>query len=128
MITDPITKQRIMSESYLAIAASGSVTLELSKYQTPMIVVYKTHFLTQIILRLLVKTKYASIINIYFDKLVVPELLFNKFKVDNVILLMERLINSKIERFKQISKLKEFSNNMLVENKNPSKLVVKYLK
>ena len=82
VITNPKIKQRIMSESYLAIAASGSVTLELAKYQTPMIVVYKTHFLTQIILRLLVKTKYASIINIYFDKLVVPELLFNKFKSD----------------------------------------------
>lgn len=128
VITDPKKKQRIMSESYLAIAASGSVTLELAKYQTPMIVVYKTHFLTQIILKILVKVKYASIINIYFDKLVVPELLFNNFRVDNVILLMEKLINSKIQRLKQISKLKEFSNNMLVENKNPSKLVVKYLK
>lgn len=128
IVSDQKKKQRIMLESYLAIAASGSVTLELAKYQTPMIVVYKTHFLTQIIIRLLVKTKYASIINIYYNKLVVPELLFNNFKVDNVILNMEKLINSKIERFKQINKLKEFSNYMLVEDENPSKIVAKYFK
>ena len=128
IVTDQKEKQRLMLESYLAVAASGSVTLELAKYQTPMIVVYRTHLLTQIILRLLVKTKYASIINIYYKELVVPELLFNKFKADNVILHMERLINSKVERSKQISKLKKFSNHMLVENKNPSRIVAKYFK
>lgn len=128
IVTDQKKKQRIMLESFLSVAASGSVTLELAKYQTPMIVVYRTHFLTQIIIRLLVKTKYASIINIYYKKLVVPELLFNNFKVENVILIMDKLINSKVERFKQISKLKEFSKYMLVENKNPSKIVAKYFK
>lgn len=128
IVTDKKKKQRIMSESYLAIAASGSVTLELAKYQTPMIVVYKTHFLTQIIIRLLVKTKYASIINIHFQKLVIPELLFNKFKADDVMLLMEKILNSKVVRLKQIRKLKEFSDNMLVQNKNPSKIVAKYFK
>ena len=45
-----------MSESILAIAASGSVTLELCKYKTPTIVaVYDTNFFTKIILKILVK-------------------------------------------------------------------------
>ena len=42
--------------------------------------------------------------------------------------LWKNLWTLKLRGLKQISKLKEFSNDMLVENKNPSKLVVKYLK
>ena len=61
-----------MSESFFAVAASGTVTLELAKFNTPMIVVYKTHFITKLIIKLLVKVKYACLINIYFDKLIIP--------------------------------------------------------
>ena len=47
VVTSQSKKQKIMSESILAIAASGSVTLELCKYQTPTIVVYDTNFFTK---------------------------------------------------------------------------------
>ena len=36
-----------MRESHLAVAASGSVTLELIKYETPTIVFYETHWISK---------------------------------------------------------------------------------
>ena len=54
-----------MRKSFLAIAASGSVSLELCKYQVPSIIVYDTHFITKLILKFFVKVNYASIIK-YF--------------------------------------------------------------
>ena len=45
-----------MRETYLAVAASGSVTLELIKYKVPTLVFYETHWLTKSILKLFVKS------------------------------------------------------------------------
>tara|TARA_B100000686_G_C16787096_1_gene975973 strand:+ start:895 stop:1992 length:1098 start_codon:yes stop_codon:yes gene_type:complete len=124
IISDYKKKQTVMAESYLAIAASGSVTLELSKYHTPMIVVYNTYFLTRIILKMLVRVKYASIINITFNKEVVPEYIFEKFKCENVLKKMRILIKDKSERQKQIMFLKKFSMKMTLKGKNPADLLI----
>ena len=98
--------------------------MELAKYLTPMIVVYKTHLLTKLIVKLLVRLKYASIINIYFDREIVPEFLFDKFNFKNVFPTMKKLIEDKSEREKQINMLKKFSKKMLIKEKNPSKIIV----
>ena len=68
ILTDFKKKQSVMKESFIAIAASGSVSLELCKFQVPTIIVYDTHFITKIILKLFVKVKFASLINIFYDK------------------------------------------------------------
>ena len=67
-----------MRETYLAVAASGSVTLELIKYKVPTLVFYETHWLTKSILKLFVKVKYASLINIVYKKEIIPELFMKK--------------------------------------------------
>ena len=112
-----------MGESSYAIAASGSVTLELCKYQTPMIVVYDTNFITQIILKLLVKVNYCTLINIFFNKEIIPELIFQKFTYKNLISHFEFLM--KTEKYKKMQKkyMIEFSKKM-INNGNPSKLLV----
>ena len=81
-----------MMQSSLALASSGSVTLELSKYQTPMVVVYDTNYLTRILIKLFVKVKFCSLINIFFNKEIVPELIFEKFTYNRVINEMRNLI------------------------------------
>lgn len=56
-----------------AITASGTVSLELAKARTPMIVAYKTSFLTYHVVKHLVKLPYISLVNIILSKMVVPE-------------------------------------------------------
>ena len=116
-------KQKVLSESFLAIAASGSVTLELAKYLTPMIVVYNTHFITKVIIKLFVKVKFASIVNIYFNKEVVPEFLFEDFNNANVMNEIKNLMFDKEQRRLQIKYLKKFSEKMQ-KKENPSDLIL----
>lgn len=57
------------------IAVSGTVALELAYAGTPHVVVYKTHPLTYLIVRLLAKIKHVHLGNIIVNKRVIPEFL-----------------------------------------------------
>ena len=123
VITDYKKKTKIMKTSYLAVAASGSVSLELCKYKVPSIIVYDTHFITKIILKLFVKVKFASLINIFYNREVVPEFLFEKFNKANVFNKMIELIDNKNSRIKQLRMMKDFSSKMILDKKNPSDII-----
>lgn len=62
-----------------AVAASGTVTLELALRGVPSVVVYRTSALTYAIGRLLVKTKYVCLVNLVAGRGVLPELLQGDF-------------------------------------------------
>ncbi len=128
IISDYKKKHKIMRETYLAVAASGSVTLELIKYKVPTIVFYETHWLTKFIIKLFVKVNYASLINIINGKEVVPEFLFNNFNTHNIVGSMKDLIMRKDLRENQIRYFNNFEKKMLFKNKNPSSLIIKKLK
>lgn len=67
-----------------AIAASGTVTLELALMGIPTIVGYKISIINEIIAKLLINYKYVSLPNITLNKEIFPELLQNKFNVVNI--------------------------------------------
>jgi lipid-A-disaccharide synthase len=60
----------------LALAASGTVSLELAGMGTPMVIAYKFNWLTTKIVKRKVKLKSATLVNILTDSQVVPEFLF----------------------------------------------------
>jgi len=128
VVTNFAKKQEIMKTSFLAIAASGSVTLELIKYYTPMLVFYDTHWLTKLVIKSLVKVKYASLINIVHNKEVVPEFLFEDFNINNLSQAVKSYVESHELRQKQIRYFKKFMKRMLVKNISPSELIAKNLK
>ena len=124
VLTNFDKKQLVMRKSFLAIAASGSVSLELCKYQVPSIIVYDTHFITKLILKLFVKVNYASLLNIFYNKEVVPEYLFEKFNEENVFNKLSELIKDK-KRSLQIKMMKNFSKKMLLNKNNPSEIIAR---
>ena len=128
IISDYTEKHQIMRETYLAVAASGSVTLELIKYKVPTLVFYETHWLTKSILKLFVKVKYASLINIVYKKEVIPEFLFDQFNSKNIIGTMKNFIKKMDLRSNQIKHFENFQKKMLFNNKNPSALIINKLK
>jgi lipid-A-disaccharide synthase len=75
LICDPTKRYPTMAQSRLALAASGTVSLELGLLGIPMIIGYGAHPLTAFLLRLLVKTPYVSLVNILLNQAIVPELL-----------------------------------------------------
>ncbi len=127
VITDYKKKKKIMKTSFLAVAASGSVSLELCKYKVPSIIVYDTHFITKIILKLFVKVKFASLINIFYNREVIPEFLFEKFNKKNVFNKMIELISNKHARMSQLRMMNDFSSKMILGEKNPSEIIAKFI-
>jgi lipid-A-disaccharide synthase len=61
--------------SNVAIAASGTVALELAMARTPNVIIYKMNPVTSWLARKLVKSKYVNLVNILLDEEAVPELL-----------------------------------------------------
>ena len=74
-ISDENIKSQILSKSIFAVAKSGTVSLEICNSKVPSIIIYKMNFLNFMIVKLLVKTKYANIINIINQKEIIPELI-----------------------------------------------------
>ena len=122
LITSNKKKKEAMKESFFAFAASGTVTLELSFMNIPMIVVYDANLLTSMIIKKTVKVKWACIVNIIFNKGIIPEFLFEKFTAEKVYEEFKNIINSKKKLQKQKSYFKKLSKILLNNNKNPSEL------
>ncbi len=58
-----------------ALAKSGTNTVEISLYKLPMLICYKVNFISYLIARLLVKIKFANLLNLIMSKMIIPELL-----------------------------------------------------
>jgi len=74
-ISDENIKSQILLSSVFAVSKSGTVSLEICNARVPLIIIYKMNFLNFMIVKFLVKIKYANIINIINNKEVIPELI-----------------------------------------------------
>ena len=75
VISDENIKSQILSSSVFAVSKSGTVSLEICNANVPSIIIYKMNFLNFMIVKFLVKIKYANIVNIINNKEVIPELI-----------------------------------------------------
>jgi len=75
VISDENIKSQILSSSIFAVSKSGTVSLEICNAKVPLIIIYKMNFFNFIIVKFLVKIKYANIINIINNREVIPELI-----------------------------------------------------
>ncbi len=78
VISNEKIKSHILSKSIFAVAKSGTVSLEICQAKVPSIIIYKMNFLNYLIVKMLVKVKYANIINIINNEEVIPELIQNE--------------------------------------------------
>jgi lipid-A-disaccharide synthase len=62
----------------LALAASGTVTIEAALAGTPMITFYKVNALSWLLGRLLVRVPFYSMVNLVAERAIVPELMQNR--------------------------------------------------
>ena len=82
-----------VSSSDVAVVMSGTASLEVSLLKVPQVVVYKTSYLSYLIGRLLIKTKYISLVNLVLERDVVTELIQGDFNKERVISEIEILYN-----------------------------------
>ena len=75
VISDENIKSQILSKSIFAVAKSGTISLEICNASIPSIIIYKINMINYLIMKILVKVKFANIINIINNNEVIPELL-----------------------------------------------------
>ena len=73
------------AKTYIAIAASGTVSAELAMMHVPTIVVYKMNRITMWFARMLIHVKWVSLVNILLNRGVFPELLGTDARPDMVL-------------------------------------------
>ena len=73
-----------LHNSDVAIAASGTATLQLACCGVPMVIVYKLSWITYALLKKLVKTPFIGMVNIIAGKEIVPELIQQRANADGI--------------------------------------------
>jgi lipid-A-disaccharide synthase len=61
--------------SAVAVAVSGTVTVELARVGLPFVAIYKTSYITYLIVKFLIKVNNICLVNLLSKKKVIPELL-----------------------------------------------------
>ncbi len=75
VISDEKIKDHILNKSIFAVSKSGTISLEICNAKVPSIIIYKMNFFNFLIVKMLVKIKFANIINIINNKEIIPELI-----------------------------------------------------
>ena len=106
VISDSKIKSHLLKKSIFAVTKSGTVSLEVCNANIPSIILYKMNFINFFIIKTLVKTKYANIINIVANKEVIPELLQSKCNAKNIYQTVSDFLESPSKIKKQINDTK----------------------
>ena len=86
--------------SSLALAASGTVSLELAANNTPMVIGYDMSFLSRQIIGLMLKTETVNLVNLITGNRNIPECLGANFKSENLFLEMVRVYSNNQNQIK----------------------------
>lgn len=109
-----------------ALAKSGTNILEIAASGTPMIIGYKLNALSFLFIKMLIRIKYACLINIIENKEIIPEFIQADFTPEKLVKALNELITDKDKASKQISKSRKILEYIgLNNNLAPSTLAAK---
>ncbi len=121
--------RRVIFESDLAITASGTATLETGLIGRPMIIVYKTGWITYQIAKRVIKIPSIGLVNLVLGRKVVPELIQADVTPERMVSEMERIWQNRGEYEAVRQKLLELSSILHGQGASDraAALVAKYL-
>ena len=114
-IGDEKIKSHILKSSIFAVAKSGTISLEICNAKIPSIIIYKMSMINFFIVKMLVKVKFANIINIVADEEIIPELLQSKCNSKNIYNTVDKLLSDKQALAKQVTKFQGIISNFKTE-------------
>ena len=112
VISDDKIKSHILQKSIFAVTKSGTVSLEISNAKIPSIVFYKMGYINFLIIKSLVKTKYANIINFAANEEIIPELLQSKCNAKNIFDHVDSFLENPDKINKQVEKVQSILNKL----------------
>lgn len=84
-------KRAAFAGGELALAASGTVSLELAAAATPMVIAYRFHWLTWAILQRMVRVDTATLVNLVSETRTIPECLGPDCRPDTIVDALHRV-------------------------------------
>jgi len=114
-ICDEKIKSQILQSSIFAVAKSGTVSLEICKAKVPSIIVYKMNMINFLIVKILVKVKFANIINITAGEEIIPELLQSRCNSKEIFNVVDKLLTDKSALEKQVAKSQDVIKDFKTE-------------
>ncbi|GHU26384.1 lipid-A-disaccharide synthase [Bacilli bacterium] len=126
---DPVKKEIIIKNSLIAIAKSGTNTLEIAAHSIPMVAIYRFNFLTNILAFLVSKirtgVKFVNLINILVHREIIPEILLYDCNPDNISKKVSHLIDNEQIRIEQIEgNLKTLKALGYGSDDSPSRIII----
>ena len=125
-ISDDKFKSHLLKKSIFAVAKSGTVSLEICNAKIPSVILYKMNFINFFIIKILVKIKYANIINIVANEEVIPELLQSDCNSRNIYKFVSNFLDTPSKVQEQVKKTQIILNE-LKTGKSSSELASKAL-
>ena len=125
--TKKLKKVKAYNSSHIAVAASGTVTLELAKMGLPFVVIYKTSFITYKLVKWLIKIPYVCLVNILARKPIVPELLQGECTPENIFATVETVLNTDL-RYQQLSEFSKIMKSLKVDRMKSAQEVYSFIK
>ena len=124
VISDENIKSKILSKSVFAVSKSGTVSLEICNAEVPSIIIYKINIINYFIMKLLVKVRFANIINIINDKEVLPELLQNECNAREIYNSVQYFLRNPESIKTQLDIVKKTLNNIRSETSSSEKSAI----
>ena len=112
IVSDDKIKSHILQKSIFAVAKSGTVSLEICNAKIPLIILYKMGFINFLIVKSLVKTKYANIINFAADEEIIPELLQSSCNSKNIFKYVDDFLDNPNKIKEQVEKVQTVLNKL----------------
>jgi lipid-A-disaccharide synthase len=100
-------KYDALAASDVALAASGTVALELAMAGLPAVIAYKMNAITDWLARRIVRTRFVNLVNVILGRLVVPELLLEECTPDRLSSALAHLLTDAAAREAQIAGYRE---------------------
>ncbi len=120
VVCDDKIKPYILKKSIFAIAKSGTVSLEICNANIPSIILYKMGIINFFIIKMLVKIKFANIINISANEEIIPELIQSDCNAKNIFKHVSEYLENPNKIKDQINKVKSILINFKTEESSSS--------
>ena len=130
VISDDKIKSYILSKSIFAVAKSGTVSLEICNAKIPSIILYKMGTINFFIIKMLVKTKFANIINIAAREEIIPELLQSNCNAKNIFTLVSNFLDNPDKMRDQVRKTQNVINKLKTDQSSTelaAKAIIRFL-
>ena len=100
--------EKLYDDVFISVTCSGTASLEISKRMIPQIVFYKLNFFTYYIFSLLVSVRFANILNILSNQMLITEVVNRNLNKKNLLEAFDILLNDQNFRDKQILAIKKY--------------------